>query len=207
MRAVEIRLTATDAQPTDFEFSIEEKVGESWKRQKSVAITSGSPEAERRIILEDNVRIVISARGNSNEIVYDRDQNAAMPRAAQESQLTTEERAAAEQKRQADEARTKAAGEELKKKQAVENAALAEKQASDAVDPSKALNPTTGAAKGNTALNPENDGQTSSTAVGGDAASGAGRTAETTSGAKQETTGEEQNNQGARSTKDVKKGT
>lgn len=59
--------------------SIDQKKGDSWTRIRNIDLVSGTPGAEQTVPLESGQRI--SFEGSSNvEIVYDRVQNAAVPR-------------------------------------------------------------------------------------------------------------------------------
>jgi hypothetical protein len=103
MRTLEFKLGSTETnEETDFTVSLEARRGDAWSVQDSIPVTSGTPEAERKIMLNDDERIVISARGYSTEIVFDKTQNAAMPRRAFESQPTDEQKAEMEANRQAE---------------------------------------------------------------------------------------------------------
>lgn len=102
MRAVEIKMLSTGERPADFELQLQSlnKTSGAWNNVSSAAITTGTPEAERRILLQDGERIVIEARGSDVEVVYDKVNNAAMSREALESQPTAEEKIEMEAQRQ-----------------------------------------------------------------------------------------------------------
>lgn len=53
---------------------VEQKKGETWNRTKVVTVTSGTPEATRQLVLEDNERLVIEG-DTKKKVVYDREQN------------------------------------------------------------------------------------------------------------------------------------
>lgn len=55
----------------------ERKRGDNWNRLKSWDVTSGMPEAKRKILLEDDERLVIEGR-EVEKIVFDKNQNAAV---------------------------------------------------------------------------------------------------------------------------------
>lgn len=55
---------------------VEQQKGEIWNRSKVITVVSGSPEASRRLLLEDNERLVIDGT-TSKKVVYDREQNMA----------------------------------------------------------------------------------------------------------------------------------
>lgn len=57
---------------------IEEKQGDFWKRVEVLSLISGTPEAERRLVLPDNRRVVFEGSG-ATCVVFDREQNAAVP--------------------------------------------------------------------------------------------------------------------------------
>lgn len=56
---------------------VEKRKGESWNRMKSWDVVSGMPEAKRRIILEDDERVVIEGSA-THTLVFDKEQNAAV---------------------------------------------------------------------------------------------------------------------------------
>lgn len=57
---------------------IEEKQGDFWKRVEVLGLISGTPEAERRLVLPDNRRVIFEGSG-ATCVVFDREQNAAVP--------------------------------------------------------------------------------------------------------------------------------
>lgn len=59
--------------------SKEEKVGNGWKRLELLPLATGARETERRLVLNDNQRVVIEGQG-STEVVFDAKQSAAVPR-------------------------------------------------------------------------------------------------------------------------------
>ncbi len=57
---------------------IEEKQGDFWKRMEVLPLASGTVDQERKLLLADNRRLVVEGKG-STALVYDREQNAAVP--------------------------------------------------------------------------------------------------------------------------------
>lgn len=102
MRSVEFKLGSTDDKTVDYEVVVERRNGDIWTAESRDPITSGTPEAEKKVILEDGMRLTIIAQGSETELVWDKEQNAAMPRHAFESQPTLEERHQMEKDRQAE---------------------------------------------------------------------------------------------------------
>lgn len=56
----------------------EQRRSETWNRVKAWDVMSGTPEAKRRIMLEDNERVVVEGRADTT-LVYDPEQKAAIP--------------------------------------------------------------------------------------------------------------------------------
>lgn len=101
MRSITILMGSTEAEKAaDYTFEVQRLRGDTWVTDSSVAITSGTADAEKKVLLDDNTRVVIMARGADTEVVFDREQNAAMPRHALESQTTLADRAIQEEERQ-----------------------------------------------------------------------------------------------------------
>lgn len=102
MRSVTIKFESTDDRQVDGEFRVEvEKAPGLWVVENSYAVTSGAEGSERKFLLEPNTRIMIVPRGNI-EVVYDKEQNAAMTVESFETQPTAEEKQEIEKKRQQD---------------------------------------------------------------------------------------------------------
>lgn len=74
-------------QPATAAMSIEELRGTSWSRSESKTITTDTPEAQGRLVLKDNQRVVLEPIV-VNETVYDNEQRLARP-------MTREEKIAA----------------------------------------------------------------------------------------------------------------
>lgn len=56
------------------DFIVEQKKGETWNRMKVVTVTSGTPESERKFVLQDNERLLLEGQTNK-VVIYDREQN------------------------------------------------------------------------------------------------------------------------------------
>jgi len=94
MRAIEVKVLSTDEGKTeDFDLRVETLRGDTWVNVQSLAMTSGTEAASRRIVLEASERIVIVGRGAQEDMVFDKVQNAAMPRSSFESQPSDAEKA------------------------------------------------------------------------------------------------------------------
>lgn len=101
MRNVKLSLMSTNRELLEaFRVTIEENVGGTWREVDSTNTTSDQPGANRDVQIEQNQRLVIEAIGADVEMVYDREQNAAMPRVAFETQPTADEKAKMEEDRQ-----------------------------------------------------------------------------------------------------------
>lgn len=101
MRAVEVNMVSTDDKAVGFTVNVEKNVAGTWRQETPIeVVVSGEPEAQRRVLLEANERIVITAAGADVELVWDPVNMATMPREAYESQPTDAEKQATEAKRQ-----------------------------------------------------------------------------------------------------------
>lgn len=70
---------ATDGEVVSGALTIQRKRGDTWVVESSTTFVSGTPEAERVLLLEDSQRVVVEASSNK-KLVYDRPQAAAVPR-------------------------------------------------------------------------------------------------------------------------------
>lgn len=55
---------------------VEGRKGETWNRVKVITVTSGTPESQRQIVLQDGERLVVEGE-SKKVVVYDREQNMA----------------------------------------------------------------------------------------------------------------------------------
>lgn len=75
MKIIEINILSVNAgEEVVANIILEQKKGEIWNRAKVITVTSGSPEALRKLNVADNERIVIEGT-TSKKVVYDREQN------------------------------------------------------------------------------------------------------------------------------------
>lgn len=99
----------------------EQKKGEAWNRVKAWDVESGTPDASRRVMLDDNERLVIEGR-SSTVTVFDQAQNAAvpMPRDPAAAERKAREELAQREQNIADEQRRNRESEELALKKTAE---------------------------------------------------------------------------------------
>lgn len=116
MKAIVVEVHAIrDGERVSASVIIERKRDDQWIREKVIDVASGMADSKRRLLLEDDQRVVIEGKSNV-EYVFDKEQNASVP------VLTDPE---AEAKKQADE---KAEALALAQREAAEREkALAEK--------------------------------------------------------------------------------
>jgi hypothetical protein len=102
MRVAYVEIRSDNDKPVDAEIRVESEIANTgqFSIDASYPVTSGEPDAKRTIPLLAGQRVIIAPRGPDVEMVYDRDQNAAMPREAHESQPTDAEKAKTEEDRQ-----------------------------------------------------------------------------------------------------------
>lgn len=94
MKAIVVEVHAIrDGERVSASVIVERRRSDHWVREKVTDVMSGMPDSKRRILLEDDQRVVIEGRSNV-EYVFDKEQNASVP------VLTDPE---AEAKKQADE--------------------------------------------------------------------------------------------------------
>src|SRR5678816_891386 len=68
-----------DGEKASGSIAIDRKKNDMWVGESSIDLVSGTPSAERTILLENDQRMVLE--GSSNvEVVYDKEQNAAVPK-------------------------------------------------------------------------------------------------------------------------------
>src|SRR5678816_1420242 len=68
-----------DGEKASGSIAIDRKKNDMWVRESSIDLVSGTPSAERTILLENDQRMVLE--GSSNvEVIYDKEQNAAVPK-------------------------------------------------------------------------------------------------------------------------------
>lgn len=112
MRSIDLDLRSTNSGETaGFRLALEQNVSGQWRQIETVNIASGTPQAVRSLQIERDQRIVIEAIGADVEMVFDKEQNATMPRVAFETKPTEDERREMEEARQK-ELRETARGEE-----------------------------------------------------------------------------------------------
>lgn len=57
---------------------VEKRRGEAWLREKVYDFTPSTPDARRRLVLEDDQRVVVMGVAGT-EVVFDKEQSAAVP--------------------------------------------------------------------------------------------------------------------------------
>lgn len=78
MKVVEVKVVSIrDGEVVSATIIQEQKRNDYWTRVKAWDVMSGTPEASRRVLLEDDERLVIEGRA-STHVVYDQEQKAAV---------------------------------------------------------------------------------------------------------------------------------
>ena len=91
MRVIELSLQQVDNETAaSVRVCIEEHRGHGYSRTSAIDIMSKTPEAQRRILLADNQRLVVEPIV-THEVVYDKDQMAAVPKAIDTKVPTAQE--------------------------------------------------------------------------------------------------------------------